>query len=428
MDLNVDGLLDEPVEWSTQLQHPTLWTDEYYNTPVKDWKPGRYHQWGQDHGLLCGEGIATQALRHYEDGSINPYLLSRDDPTQQRYHLQAPKSNSNAIETSAAFVSSDTLADECFFANNRNGDRIVGEFLVNTDKPGMPGYQGNPLTAQSAIGSVDNSFGTIAQQAKHGDRIIKINRRPRKKARKLSPTIVEMTAESKDIKDRSKEPPTRIFQAMFDSQCHAEKSLSTALKLHRKPAAACSFPSDDDSFPRTDAEHRQRVRQVFDAICDWSYILEWKAVLPTGKEDSIMAEILRGRSKGHEEGPTTVQSKDFVPTVAELASILPPIEVQQRRVLRQVPNDQTVEWISWGIVGAAIQSQQGNTQVPYCARQQLSKQVVKSLLGTGDAWKIRIANHPRKELKVGSRKKERNPWDPTADETTPPDEKSQLQG
>lgn len=104
---------------------------------------------------------------------------------------------------------------------------------------------------------------------------------------------------------------------------------------------------------------------MFDAICDWSYILEWKAVLPTGKEDSIMAEILRGRSKGHEEGPTTVQSKDFVPTVAELASILPPIEVQQRRVLRQVPNDQTVEWISWGIVGAAIQSQQGNTQVPY---------------------------------------------------------------
>jgi hypothetical protein len=31
---------------------------------------------------------------------------------------------------------------------------------------------------------------------------------------------------------------------------------------------------------------------------------------------------------------------------------------------------------------------------------QFSKQVVKSLLGAGNAWQIRVANHPKKELRV----------------------------
>ncbi|EFY89630.1 hypothetical protein MAC_04283 [Metarhizium acridum CQMa 102] len=332
MNTNGDGLFDEPVELSTQIQRPRFWTDEYNNDLVA-WGSD-FHQWVRHDELLRMERDSIQTPRHYENPGINAESLVQDYPM----HRQPFAGVSNSLPGG-------------FFDHNKS----VG-----------PGHE-NSSTSETTIDSIENAFEPMAQRSKRGvgNEFDEISGPRRKKARKISPTTAEITPESKAIHDKSKESPTRVFQELFESKHHAEKSLETIMELHRKSVADCSFPADDESFPKTDEEYRQRVRQVFDAICDWSYILEWRKVLPKGQEYRIGTEFSHDRPERRQEESMDDPPADFMPTEAELANILPPVEDQQRRVLRQIPNDQTIEWISWGIVDAAIKSQQGNTQVPY---------------------------------------------------------------
>ncbi|GAB0133000.1 hypothetical protein EsDP_00001420 [Epichloe bromicola] len=163
------------------------------------------------------------------------------------------------------------------------------------------------------------------------------------------------------------EPPTRQFRNLFGTAGKAQAALDQFIRLHRKPTKDCSFPSTDESFPTGQDETICCVKQAFDAMCDWSYILEWRATLPRQQRATIVSQLLTSRE--NPESPSSQQTNnpadEFQPTLAELADVLPPVEEQQKRVLSQVPSDQTMEWISWAIVDAAIQSQQGHTQLPY---------------------------------------------------------------
>ncbi|KIE02400.1 hypothetical protein MAJ_01434, partial [Metarhizium majus ARSEF 297] len=334
MNTNGDGLFDEPVAWSTQFQHPKLWTDEYNNNLVKAWGSELCPRWARRDEFLCMEGDAIQTSRHCEDPVIN------EKPLIQDYSMHQP------------FSGISTGLPGGFFDRNRS----VGS-----------GHEEHSSTSETIIDSIENASEPTAQRMKRGvgNEFNKISGPRGKKARKFSPTTAEITRENKAIQDKSKESPTRVFQELFENKHHADKSLETIMELHRKQVSDCSFPADDESFPKTDEEYRQRVRQVFDAICDWSYILEWRTVLAKGEENRISAEFSQDRPERRQGESMDDLPADFMPTEAELVKMLPPVEDQQRRVLRQIPNDQTIEWISWGIVGAAIKSQQGNTQVPY---------------------------------------------------------------
>ncbi|KID87336.1 hypothetical protein MGU_05746 [Metarhizium guizhouense ARSEF 977] len=260
----------------------------------------------------------------------------------------------------------DTSVNEDILTNSWHHYSLPGGFFDRNRSVGS-GHEEHSSTSETIIDSIENASEPTAQRMKRGvgNEFNKISGPRGKKARKFSPTTAEITRENKAIQDKSKESPTRVFQELFESKHHADKSLETIMELHRKPVSDCSFPADDESFPKTDEEYRQRVRQVFDAICDWSYILEWRTVLPKGEENRISAEFSQDRPERRQGESMDDPPADFMPTEAELVKMLPPVEDQQRRVLRQIPNDQTIEWISWGIVGAAIKSQQGNTQVPY---------------------------------------------------------------
>ncbi|KAG8417963.1 hypothetical protein J3458_005411 [Metarhizium acridum] len=248
------------------------------------------------------------------------------------------------------FILPGTSVNEDISINPWHDYSLPGGFFDHNKSVG-PGHE-NSSTSETTIDSIENAFEPMAQRSKRGvgNEFDEISGPRRKKARKISPTTAEITPESKAIHDKSKESPTRVFQELFESKHHAEKSLETIMELHRKSVADCSFPADDESFPKTDEEYRQRVRQVFDAICDWSYILEWRKVLPKGQEYRIGTEFSHDRPERRQEESMDDPPADFMPTEAELANILPPVEDQQRRVLRQIPNDQTIEWISWGIV------------------------------------------------------------------------------
>ncbi|GJN70700.1 hypothetical protein PLICBS_004758 [Purpureocillium lilacinum] len=136
------------------------------------------------------------------------------------------------------------------------------------------------------------------------------------------------------------------------------------------------------------------VKQVFDAIMDWSYILEWKSAL----DRESKAKAIEKLSKSGEEEPCP--GLEPRPSVRDLNKLLPSVQAQQQRILGQVPSDQTIELLAWGVVEAAVVSQQGVTQLPTCFVLRHSKQLVKSILTAGDGWKLRIVNAPRKEFRA----------------------------
>lgn len=245
----------------------------------------------------------------------------------------------------------DTSVNEDILTNSCHHYSLPGGFFDRNRSVGS-GHEEHSSTSETIIDGIENTSELTAQRMKRSveNEFNDISGPRRKKARKFSPTTAEITPENKAIQDKSKESPTRVFQELFKSKHHADKSLETIIELHRKPVSDCSFPADDESFPKTDEEYRQRVRQVFDAICDWSHILEWRTVLPKGQENRISAEFSQDRPERRQGESMDDPLADFMPTEAELVKILPPVEDQQRRVLRQIPNDQTIEWISWGIV------------------------------------------------------------------------------
>ncbi|PHH79784.1 hypothetical protein CDD80_3777 [Ophiocordyceps camponoti-rufipedis] len=179
--------------------------------------------------------------------------------------------------------------------------------------------------------------------------------------------------------------PTRQFPGLFLNAGAANQARSSLQTLMRPPNKECTTPADDPTFPVSDADMVAVVASVFNAICDWSYLLEWKSVLCRNARVRITDELVARRS-GPGVGHT--DAENIRPTSPELADMLPPLEVQQKKVLGQVPSDLAIECISWAIV--------------------LSKQLVKSLLTAGDGWILRIVNCPRKEFHFKGKNRQRN--------------------
>ncbi|POR36359.1 Uncharacterized protein TPAR_03451 [Tolypocladium paradoxum] len=193
--------------------------------------------------------------------------------------------------------------------------------------------------------------------------------KPRAEAHELSP-------HTSDMAEIQKKTPTRQFPGLFTSAAAANDALAVFQNLYRKPLRECTTPIEDESFPGSDEEMVAVVKSVFEAIVDWSYILEWKSAL-SREAKSQVARKLSAKGSGKEAKPDL---DGLRPSPQELEKLLPSIDVQQKMILGQIPSDQTIEWVSWGIVH--------------------SKQLVKSLLTAGGGWKLRIVNCPRKEFRA----------------------------
>ncbi|KAF4507781.1 hypothetical protein G6O67_004244 [Ophiocordyceps sinensis] len=170
-------------------------------------------------------------------------------------------------------------------------------------------------------------------------------------------SVQDLSADEAMLAHQSTLTQTRRFPALFATAATASAALGSFQSLFQKPEGDATTPLDDDTFPATDEAMAAAVERVFDAICDWTHVLEWKSTLSRDAKSRV-TEALMARSHGRGD-PESLR-----PTDEELRGILPAIEVQQQRILGQTPSDQTMEWISWGIVEAAIISQQGNTQLP----------------------------------------------------------------
>ncbi|KAL7810922.1 hypothetical protein V8C26DRAFT_437766 [Trichoderma gracile] len=214
---------------------------------------------------------------------------------------------------------------------------------------------------------------------------------PKKRVIKPQLTAKVDNSEDFEIQKDSEMAPTGVFQGYFQNCDVARKKLQRLLELYRKPKENCSYPSNDETFPVTDEDKIGYIKNLFDAINDWSNFREWSQALKTEDRNRII-DRLRRRHAGSDNAEADISLDDMRPSPQELEAILPPLEAQQKKILGRLLSDQTVEWLCWELIEAYDTFAQRVEAMCYALR------LVKSLLSAGDGWKLRIANNPQGEL------------------------------
>ncbi|KAL7937332.1 hypothetical protein V8C35DRAFT_331184 [Trichoderma chlorosporum] len=210
---------------------------------------------------------------------------------------------------------------------------------------------------------------------------------PKKRVIKPQLTAKVDNSEDFEIQKDSELAPTGVYQAYFRTVDVSRKKLQRLLELYRKPRESCSFPSTDDTFPTSDEDKMVYIKNLFDAISDWSHFREWPQALKTEERNRIM-DSMRRKQAGNDDGGADISLDDLRPSQEELESLLPPLQDQQKKILGRLLSDQTIEWLCWELIRVEAM----------CYALRKSKQLVKSLLSAGDGWKLRIANNPQGEL------------------------------
>ncbi|PTB79069.1 hypothetical protein M440DRAFT_1436439 [Trichoderma longibrachiatum ATCC 18648] len=220
---------------------------------------------------------------------------------------------------------------------------------------------------------------------------------PKKRVIKPQLTAKVDNSEDFEIQKDSEMPPTGVYQGYFQNRDEARRKLQRLLEMYRKPKENCSYPSNDDTFPVTDAGKIAYIKKLFDAINDWSNFREWSQALKTEDRNRIIDRLRRGHAGGDngdngDNAEADISLDDMRPSPQELEAILPPLEAQQKKILGRLLSDQTVEWLCWELIEAYDSFAQRIEAMCYALR------LVKSLLSAGDGWKLRIANNPQGEL------------------------------
>lgn len=267
---------------------------------------------------------------------------------------------------------------------------------ANTIQYQQPEYKQNcvPGTSASAAARSRRSIKPATTNPRPNkrsiiDEIDHFRHADKKRMIKSSINTVHLSPRSARIHKFSTIRQTRQFPSIFPTADVAKHALERFVQSHQKPFKDCSFPETDETFPNTDEERLGVVKSVFDAICDWSHILEWKAALPRKNRKAVLESLVAARasSAGNAANARKSSIEDIQPTAEELASVMPSIEVQQKLVLGQVPSDQTIEWLAWGVV-VRDNSEHSTTD-----------QIVSRIdIGTGSGYSIAAGTYPATAL------------------------------
>ncbi|RGP73430.1 hypothetical protein FSPOR_2012 [Fusarium sporotrichioides] len=173
---------------------------------------------------------------------------------------------------------------------------------------------------------------------------------------------------------------THQYQGYISTPSAARGIESVFLSLSHPPETATTTRHTVDvSFPRTTQEYRNRVRQMFEAICDWSSPREWRAKMGHTTAAQWIEKVKRERqSRGLSTKMSDLTDEDLAPP----ASAMPPVEEQWKNVIHRRLSDIEIELL--------------------CAKVLLNKVLIHSALRA--SWISRITNSPFSE----TRRKDQN--------------------
>ncbi|KAM0432977.1 hypothetical protein ACHAPT_004682 [Fusarium lateritium] len=154
-----------------------------------------------------------------------------------------------------------------------------------------------------------------------------------------------------------------------------------------------SFPGQDESFPNNNVEFRRRVREIFEAICDWTDLREWRAKMGQKRVKDWLAEVAQQRrNKGLDDDLSKLSDKDLMPP----ADRMPKMEEQWKNVIHRPMSDIEIELLCAQILDQAMAAQMGlNERILNAFRD--NKVLIHSAIRA--PWITRITNSPHSETR-----------------------------
>ncbi|KAM3560590.1 hypothetical protein MY1884_002846 [Beauveria asiatica] len=260
-----------------------------------------------------------------------------------------------------------------------------------------------PLPTSPVRRKRESSTGSSTSTVDGGGRITK----PKQRLIKHHPNggKAPTTPYQQELRRRIAAPGTSVYNGYIASAEVAAADDAELKRMFRRAPRLCTNPSSDMTFPAHDTDKQKYVRDMYNAIWDWSDYVEIDKTLSLASMS------------------------------ASQQANMPLREEQQKKVLSNPLNDYIVEQLCWRLLNFAQDAQQGIPTIDHWSGAdgawesyetfedrvaaigdslRSSKQLVKSLLTAGDRWCARIANNPKGEythkvnnMKVNRRKNER---------------------
>jgi hypothetical protein len=131
----------------------------------------------------------------------------------------------------------------------------------------------------------------------------------------------------------------REYQGYINSPGTAAYWGGVFLSLSRPEGAKVTGPNNDVSFPKTHRDYQNRIRQIFEAICDWSSPREWRAKMGPSAAKKWTDEA-KAQRKVH--NLPEIPEEDLVPP----AELIPSVDEQWKNVIHYNLSDFEIELLS----------------------------------------------------------------------------------
>lgn len=304
-------------------------------------------------------------------------------------------------------------------------------------------------TSKRARNGESQAFPDIPPRFKHLGKemeeiLSRLNNPPTSRDKKVTLLVPEDFDDPQLIRDCKSQEPAEPGALKCSSLREARDRAEKSKTLFYKKAEKCTYPHNDETFPRNDAEERFFALLLYGALRDFESIQEWIRCLPdelckekqrdltktckerTERRKQIMEDrALSNKASGSDDGDydeelnrPILELADLLPT-PEQAKEMPPVADRHKKILgKNVLNAEVASGESWRLLDRAIEAQQGRTGVRLATTTdccwesyprfleriltlvnvlRTSKQTVKSLLTQGDGWSQRLANNPYAE-------------------------------
>lgn len=144
-----------------------------------------------------------------------------------------------------------------------------------------------------------------------------------------------MTPRQQELIELVNAQGTGVFRQHIPSAEVAAANHAELMRAHSRKPEDCTTPATDRTFPATDAEKLRYVRDMFEAVWDWS-------------DYSEMAKTLGAESMRLWQEALSLPPDD--PRKAALLENIPSRAWQQKKVLSRVLSDYVVEEICWRLL------------------------------------------------------------------------------
>ncbi|KAK7426996.1 hypothetical protein QQZ08_006423 [Neonectria magnoliae] len=113
------------------------------------------------------------------------------------------------------------------------------------------------------------------------------------------------------------------FRGFITSKSQGAALRNVYNSLGAKPLGVASRPETDPTFPQNDEEYRGRIRQMFEAISDWTDRRDWRARMSRKDVVAWLAEMTSTRQQNDQDADLSkVCDADMIPPAGRMPSLL----------------------------------------------------------------------------------------------------------